>query len=88
MPPLAEIQEIVRVTDITMGQIALQEDAVAQSLKHSAAQRQNILRAAFASELTPQDPNDESAGVLLERICVERTAQIAVKKPRGCKKIT
>jgi len=42
------------------------------ALKQSTAQRQNILRAAFAGQLVPQDPNDEPAGVLLERIRVER----------------
>ena len=85
LPPLAEMQEIVRVVDATMEQIALQEEAVAQSLKQSAAQRQNILRAAFAGQLVPQDPNDEPASVLLERIRAERAQRKAVKKPRGRK---
>jgi type I restriction enzyme S subunit len=52
-------------------------------LKQSAAQRQNILRAAFAGQLVPQDPNDEPASVLLERIRAERAARDAAKKPRG-----
>jgi type I restriction enzyme S subunit len=42
--------------------------------KQSTAQRQNILRAAFSGQLVPQDPNDEPASVLLERIRAERAA--------------
>jgi type I restriction enzyme S subunit len=54
-------------------------------IRQSAAQRQNILRAAFAGQLVPQDPNDEPASVLLERIRAERATQAIVKKPRGRK---
>ena len=42
-----------------------------------------ILAKAFRGELVPQDPNDEPAGVLLERINAEREA--APKKIRGRK---
>lgn len=65
--------------------IERQNEAIELSLKQSTAQRQNILRAAFAGELVPQDPNDEPASVLLERIRAERAAQASVKKPRGRK---
>lgn len=47
---------------------------VEKALKQAAAQRQNILRAAFSGQLVPQDPTDEPAGVLLERIRAERAA--------------
>ena len=45
----------------------------------AAAQRQNILRAAFSSQLVPQDPNDEPASVLLARI--QAKGQQATDKP-------
>lgn len=44
-----------------------------------------LLAKAFRGELVPQDPNDEPASVLLERIRAEReaTAGSAPKRPRG-----
>jgi len=62
-----------------------QEQSLEVSFKQSAAQRKNILKAAFSGQLVPQDPNDEPASVLLERIRAERTQRDAVKKPRGRK---
>ena len=85
LPPLQEAQELIRLMDIALSEIARQESAVRLSLKQSTAQRQNILRAAFSGQLVPQDPHDEPASVLLERIRAERAAQGAVKKPRGRK---
>lgn len=65
--------------------IQQQQESLAYALKQSTAQRQNILRAAFAGELVPQDPNDEPASVLLARIRAQRAAQTLAKKPRGRK---
>ena len=45
---------------------------------------QSILAKAFRGELVPQDPNDEPASALLERIRAEREAQST--KPRAQKK--
>ena len=86
LPPLAEMHEVVRLVEAAFDQIAHQEVAIVFGLKQSTAQRQNILRAAFAGQLVPQDPNDESASVLLERIRAERAARDAAKKPR-CRQV-
>ncbi|EIT72128.1 MAG TPA: restriction endonuclease subunit S [Rhodocyclaceae bacterium] len=84
LPPLAEIKEITALVEQRFEQIHRQVDALSLSLKQSTAQRQNILRAAFAGQLVPQDPNDEPASVLLERIRAERAATHGTK-PRKSK---
>lgn len=43
---------------------------------------QSILAKAFRGELVPQDPNDESASVLLERIRADRETQSAKPRPK------
>ena len=72
LPPYAEQTEVTQLLDGQFDQISEQQIAVGLGLKQSTAQRQNILRAAFAGQLVPQDPNDEAASVLLERIRAER----------------
>ncbi|HOB62419.1 MAG TPA: restriction endonuclease subunit S [Candidatus Competibacteraceae bacterium] len=72
LPPVAEMQEVVQLLDDCFEQIMWQEATIDYSSKQSTAQRQNILRAAFSGQLVPQDPNDEPASVLLERIRNER----------------
>ena len=85
LPPCSEQAEIAQLLDGQFDQISQQQIAVQVSLQQSTAQRQNILRAAFSGQLVPQDPHDEPASALLERIRAERAAQGAVKKPRGRK---
>jgi type I restriction enzyme S subunit len=69
----------------TLAVISVQAEAIETALKQSTTQRQNILRAAFAGQLVPQDPSDEPASVLLARIRSERAAREATSKPRGRK---
>ena len=47
--------------------------AIDRAQRRSAALRRSILERAFRGELVPQDPSDEPAGVLLERIAAART---------------
>ena len=86
IPPFEEQQEIVSALHAQNSEIVEQLKIIDISLKQSTAQRQNILRAAFSGQLVPQDPNDEPASVLLDRIRAERAIQEkGVKKPRGRK---
>jgi type I restriction enzyme S subunit len=85
LPPMSEVQYVTELLAEGIDGAKAQESVIAVSLKQSTAQRQNILRAAFAGQLVPQDPTDEPASVLLERIRAERAAHAAVNKPRGRK---
>lgn len=58
------------------------EQTITHSLQQAEALRQSILKKAFSGQLVAQDPNDEPASVLLERIRAERAAQ---PKARGRK---
>lgn len=86
LPSLCESQALAELIAMQLIEIENQETAITISLKQSAAQRKNILKAAFSGQLVPQDPNDEPASVLLERIRAERAAQVAVKKPYRSKR--
>jgi type I restriction enzyme S subunit len=74
IPPHAEQQRIVAEVDRRLSGIERMEAAIANELKRAERLRQAILREAFAGRLAPQDPNDEPASVLLERIRAERAA--------------
>jgi len=75
VPPAAEQREIASALDAALTSIADQAATVNRALRQAAAQRKNILQAAFSGQLVPQDPNDEPASVLLERIRAKRAAQ-------------
>lgn len=74
LPPLSEQIEIVAIAESELSRVTALELDIKTSLKQSAAQRKNILKAAFSGQLVPQDPGDEPAEVLLERIRAERAA--------------
>lgn len=77
LPPRDEQVALVDVLDEQLDAAANQAVAISVVLKQSTAQRQNLLRAAFSGRLVPQDPADEPASALLERIRAARTAKAA-----------
>lgn len=87
LPPLDEQIRIVELVDSALGDSRALHQAVNRAIAQSAAQRQNILRAAFAGELVPQDPSDEPAAELLARIRAGRdvsaTTGRAAPRPRA-----
>lgn len=83
--PADEQTEVLAQMQVQLDSLGRQEEATDLAMKQATVQRQNILRAAFAGELVPQDPNDEPASVLLERIRAERTERANQPKVRRTK---
>lgn len=94
LPPLAEQQEIVRRVE-SLFKLADQLEGRYQKAKSYVDKlTQSILAKAFRGELVAQDPNDEPASVLLERIkqekeaaTTEKTRKVSVKNKVANKKI-
>lgn len=82
LPPLAEQHRIVAEVERRLSVIEELEGVVEANLKRAARLRQSILKRAFEGKLVPQDPNDEPASVLLERIWQERAAKASGEEPQ------
>jgi type I restriction enzyme, S subunit len=68
LPPLPEQHEIVRRVDELFALADQVEARYAKAKHYVDGLKQSILAKAFRGELVPQDPNDEPATVLIERI--------------------
>ena len=67
-----EMQVVVSRLDAQLTQISHIEGEIVRGLQQANALRQSILRRAFSGQLVAQDPNEEPASVLLERIRAEK----------------
>ena len=85
LPPLEEQEAIATILDDVFAQVNEQEKSIVLGLRQAEAQYKNILKAAFSGQLVAQDPNDEPASVLLERIRAEREERALLPKPRKAK---
>ena len=83
LPPLAEQRRIVAEVERRLSVIQKAEATVEANLTRAERLRQSILKQAFSGNLVPQDPNDEPASALLERIRTEREATQAAAKPKS-----
>jgi type I restriction enzyme S subunit len=75
LPPLAEQQEIVRRVESLIGLADQIGARYAKAKAHVDKLTPSLLAKAFRGDLVPQDPNDEPASVLLERICTDKVRQ-------------
>lgn len=80
LPPLNEQVHIVKTLDTQLEKLKLQHEAVENSISTISKQKLNILKEAFRGQLVQQNPNDEPAQVLLERIQQQREADALAKK--------
>lgn len=83
LPPFAEQEAIVAEVEARLSDVTAAEAIVSANLTRAARLRQSILRDAFAGRLVPQDPADEPASVLLDRI---RVAKSNTAKPTLARK--
>jgi type I restriction enzyme S subunit len=74
LPPLEEQRRIVAEVEERLGAIDALRAAIERAQRRGAALRRLILERAFRGELVAQDPSDEPASVLLDRIHAEREA--------------
>jgi type I restriction enzyme, S subunit len=72
LPPLVEQQRIVSEIEQRLSIIAQSEVIIEANLIRADRMRLSILNEAFEGRLVPQDPKEEPASILLERIKEER----------------
>ena len=82
LPPFAEQDAIVEAVEGQLSVIDHLEADLDAKLESAQSLRQAILRHAFTGQLVPQDPNDEPASELLNRIAAERERRWAPTRRR------
>ena len=88
LPSFDEQKEIIHQLLTEQYLVSREEASILTGLRQADAQRKNILKDAFSGKLVKQDPNDEPASVLLEKIKAERAARAKQPKPKRPKEQT
>ena len=80
VPSIDEQNRTLAELECVLSNIENAETQIDDALQKEVSLRQSILKKAFSGQLVDQDPNDEPASVLLERIKAEKTAQTNTNK--------
>ncbi|MDE0668932.1 MAG: type I restriction endonuclease subunit S, partial [bacterium] len=82
-PPLAEQSEVVAEFQSIRRSEGRLHTEISRAEHRSASMRRSILADAFSGRLVPQDPTDEPASVLLDRIALSRAPKPARGRARA-----
>jgi type I restriction enzyme, S subunit len=85
VPPKIEQEKIIQELESRLASADELESSIEAQLKQGAELRQAVLQQAFEGKLVPQDPNDEPASVLLERIREEKERMAKEAKEKRLK---
>lgn len=81
LPPMEDQARIVAESNRRLSTVDDLHSSVDSNSRRASRLRQSILKAAFSGKLVPQDPTDEPASVLLDRIRPEGAKRQAGAKP-------
>lgn len=87
LPPILEQLKIIELISKLHQEHEVRSKSILEGLAHTESQRKNIIKDAFSGKLVEQDPYDEPASALLERIKAEREARDKLPKPKKSKKV-
>jgi type I restriction enzyme S subunit len=85
LPSVDEQRHLVRARSEGLATVERLMNHLGATERRAAILQRSILAAAFTGHLVPQDPDDEPASVLLDRIRAERAAVTPTKRTRKAK---